>query len=837
MSSSYNELLERIHQLENNQRAIDRVQAIIEFDLAGYIIRANQNFLDIFGYDESELIGLHHSVLLSQEQIDTPDYQQFWQTLRSGTYHSGEFSRRHKNGQQVWLQASYNPVFDKEGKLLRFIKYATDISHEKHRAADFESVVAGLHQSLTLVEFDLNGTIINANQNFLSLMGYQANELIGQHHKILCAQEDFNTPHYQQHWQKLRNGQYLSGEFSRRDKHGRETHIFATYCPILDPHGKPVRIMKFVNDLSERKIMEQTLRQAKEVAESAAQAKNQFLANMSHEIRTPMNAIIGYSELLLEDETLVDSKRKHITTIHHSAYSLLKLLNDILDTAKLEHGTVSLENENFSLRKLCLDVRETLTLSAEQKGLDFTFEYEPSLGNCYRGDPYRIQQILLNLLGNAIKFTAQGYVHLAVQKTGSNVEIIIEDTGIGIPSDSVKQIFAPFSQADASVTRRFGGTGLGTTISLQLARLMGGEISVTSEQGKGSRFTLLLPLPECHEEELPLPAQAKTDQQHNQLHILVADDVKQNTDLLALRLTRLGHQVVCVSDGEQAYKTFREQDFDLVLMDLHMPNMDGLSSCKAIRAWERHEQRPATPIIALTASVQELDRLAANQVGMNGFCSKPVELDQLIAEMNRVTGHLDTNAPPQIQALEKDLEASVDWQDGTARWGSRQELTRQIGYFIKNIVSQCQHIMGQELSEQIAFAHKLKGSTANLSLNKAAGLCKQLEQALHTRQPAQSEQLWQQISAELALIKQSMDTKQEATAATAATTAHISAPHARLLLASLQKGEVNDELLNQVCLALPTAESEQLSNAVFNFEFDDAIALINRLSAGNTESS
>lgn len=841
MSSSYDELLEKISQLENNQRAIDRVQAIIEFDLSGNIIRANQNFLAIFGYSGKDLIGKHHSILMDPSLLNTAEYQNFWDILSCGTFHSGEFSRRHKNGQQIWLQASYNPVFDKDGKLLRFVKYATDITLEKHRAADFESIAAGLQRSLMLVEFDLDGLIINANDNFLSLMGYSREELIGQHHKTLCFTKDIKDESYINHWQKLRSGQYLSGEFTRKDKKGSEAHIFATYCPILDPQGNPVRIMKFVNDLSERKIMEQTLRHAKEIAESAAQSKNQFLANMSHEIRTPMNAIIGYSELLLEDESLLGAKRKHISTIHNSAFSLLKLLNDILDTAKLEHGTVLLESENFSLHKLCSDVRETLKLGAQKKGLEFLFEYEPSLGNCYRGDPHRIQQILLNLLGNAIKFTSKGYVHLSVKKMGSNVCIVIEDSGIGIPSESVEQIFAPFSQADASVTRRFGGTGLGTTISLQLARLMGGEISVESEAGKGSRFTLVLPLPECNEEEAPIILPATTKDTSSELSILVADDVKQNTDLLELRLSRLGHRVVCAIDGEQAYKTFREQSFDVVLMDLHMPHMDGLSASKAIRAWERSEHRQPTPIIALTASVQELDRLAASQAGMNGFCSKPVELDQLIREMSRaIDGEDDMDDAHQTSSQKVDLEASVDWHSGVSRWGSRKELKRQIGYFIKNIVDECEQIVHQELSQQIGFAHKLKGSTANLSLNKASELCKKLEQLLAAQHLTESTLLWQEIIAELSLIKDSMVSQEKAKSETEASlpaAPKIDQQQAALLIASLSKGEVDDDLLNQICLALPQAQSEQLNNAVFNFEFDEAIELINTISAGPTTSS
>ncbi|GAB3486673.1 PAS domain S-box protein [Marinomonas epiphytica] len=835
----YDSLLERLHQLESNQRAIDRVQAIIEFDLEGHILRANQNFLSIFGYQESEIIGQHHSMLMAPDQVDTDAYKEFWAILRTGTFHSGEFSRINKHGRQVWLQASYNPVFDRNGKILRYIKYATDITHAKHQAADFESIVTGLHNGLTLVEFDLSGRLINANENFLALMGYQREELIGQHHSILCSQEVAQSERYQRHWEKLNAGEYLTGEYVRQNKNGQEVHIYATYCPILDPQGHPTRVLKFVNDLSERRTMEQALRAAKESAESAAQAKNQFLANMSHEIRTPMNAIIGYSELLLEDETLQGEQRKHVSTVHNSAFSLLQLLNDILDMSKLEHGSVPLEIKQFSLHKLCSNVRETLLLSAQQKGLEFNLEYEASLPHCFRGDAHRIQQILINLLGNAIKFTTQGYVHLVVRKLGSNIEIVIEDSGIGISQDGIEKIFSPFAQADASVTRRFGGTGLGTTISLQLARLMGGEITVDSEIGKGSRFELTLPLPECNE-ELEITKQRTQSPLKQALNILVADDVQQNLDLMELRLTQLGHTITTTLDGEQAYKAFKSATYDVVLMDLHMPHIDGLSATKMIRAWERTEHIAATPIIALTASVQELDKLNASQAGMNGFCSKPVELDQLIIEIERVLHGESISTSPPTKQDSTNHDATIDWQSGAQRWGSEQELKRQIRYFLKNIVDECEQASHLEHHQQVAFAHKLKGSTANLSLSKASKLCLQLEKQLklqHGADHSTLNPLWQEIIDSLVGIQEWVTESSQDTAQNSLEAISIDPIKAKQLIMSLEKGEMNDELLEEICLELPNDESEKLQSAVFNFEFDEAITLIDTISEASLKKS
>ncbi|MGE8357480.1 MAG: ATP-binding protein, partial [Microvirgula sp.] len=367
----------------------------------------------------------------------------------------------------------------------------------------------------------------------------------------------------------------------------------------------------------------------------AAAAKGIFLANMSHEIRTPMNAIIGFTELLLDGE-LTALQRRHLGTVRQSARSLLGLLNDILDTTKLEKGAFRLEQIHFSLQALATQVMASMRLAAEARSLELTVHFPPDLDEYCVGDPLRVQQILTNLIGNAIKFTERGRVSLDFHRKHELLFIEVRDTGIGMTAEQLSRIFAPFTQADASISRRFGGTGLGTTIARQLTELMGGTIQVESEPGRGSVFRVALPLPPG---SAPAEkAQGVSTMSLPPLNILVADDVAQNLELLTLIMEQGGHRVTTACNGEDALRQFMAGRFDIVLMDVHMPHMDGLEAVRRLRACEREQGRVATPVIALTASVQDTDREAAREAGMDGFAMKPLDVPRLLAEMARVVG-------------------------------------------------------------------------------------------------------------------------------------------------------------------------------------------------------
>jgi len=764
-----------------------------------------------------------------------------------------EYRLLSRSGVEHWVSETSAAVRDAQRRQRWVDGILMDITEAKLRNADFESVVQAINRALVVIEFDLDGCILNVSDKFLQLVGYEAHELIGQHHRLLCLPEEVAGADYQAHWQALRRGEFRTGEYHRLGKHGKDIWIHATYNPILDADGAPRRIIKFVNDLSERHAMELDLRLAKDKAEQAAASKSTFLANMSHEIRTPMNAIIGFTEVVLESE-LSEAQRQHLNTINRSARSLLSLLNDILDTAKMEHGSVVLEPRDFSLRDLCRDLLATLHLGAAAKGLGLSLDYPDELPEFFLGDALRLQQVLLNLLGNAIKFTEQGQVRLVVrypdapqtqpQPQPQTLRVDVIDTGIGIPADRLERIFDPFSQADATMTRRFGGTGLGTTIARQLVQLMGGDISVSSTLGQGSTFTVQVPLPLG--QPPAQPADAAAGLSLPPLRILVADDVAQNLELLTLRLGRLGHQLATASDGEQALVLAQSQAFDVILMDVQMPLLDGLAATRRLRQWERQTGRPAVPVVALTASVLEEDRRATQDAGMNGFAVKPVELPRLLAEIARVTGL----APDGASAMPATAEIAhaapaqpegVDWARGAELWGDVNTLQTRIRQFLTEAL-QGLPLAGPpgDTTAQRATAHRLQGAAANLALPRVQALAAELEQgataqAQAQHQPESQAQVEALVEAQWAVLRAEMQALLDRLPATAAT--HPSAPVAPALQAAdlhtlqqhLQRGELAEEALRRVCAALNADSREALQVAVDNFDFDRAQGLIEAL--------
>ena len=773
--------------------------------------------------------------------IHPDDYERVRATIGTairGTHnYTLEYRIVNRWGQERWLSETATAMADPltgrkwiDGVLL-------DVTESKLRNAEFEGIVDAIRRSLNVVEFDLDGHILSVNDRFLRLSGYSAEELIGQHHSILCFPEDVAQPSYEGLWTDLRDGQFVTGDFRRRGKSGKDIWIHGTYNPILDSNGKPQRVIKFATDLSERRAMEMDLRLSKEKAEQAAIAKSTFLANMSHEIRTPMNAIIGFTEVLLETH-LSEDQRRHLTTVSRSARSLLALLNDILDTAKLEHGSVELEVHDFSLRDICQELLATLRLTAERRGLALQLDYAAEVGTYFQGDALRIQQILLNLLGNAIKFTHQGSVTLAVKERSNGVEISVIDTGIGIAADRLDRIFEPFAQADASMTRRFGGTGLGTTIARQFAELMGGHIGVESTLGGGSRFWVQLPLAAGQE-----PPQAASSQTLRlpPLRLLIADDVPQNLELLELRLGPLGHQITKAANGLEAVQHATRAPFDVVLMDVQMPEMDGLAATQAIRQHEAKTGAKPVPIIALTASVLEEDRYATEAAGMSGFAVKPIDIDKLLLEIARVIGHTDLEGAKTAEPQHDD--ADVNWQQGIELWGDRETLSFQIGKFVHETAAQLPRWQ-ENPADCRSNVHRIRGVAGNLALPQVHKLATALEAAAKAG-PVSAAQ-WQTLAAAIARLQGRFPRAEENAQETAVHTADgsqenrhesvegtagmpVPVPQLTAWLAQLRRGALADDLAQQVYSQLPVSTCNALKNAINDFDLDAAIALVEGL--------
>ncbi|TSE20818.1 Autoinducer 2 sensor kinase/phosphatase LuxQ [Tepidimonas alkaliphilus] len=710
--------------------------------------------------------------------------------------------------------------------------YLRDITDEHEARARERDLLIAIDQVMGRAVLSPDGYFVEVNAKLAELLGYEPDDLRGRPHRDVWTDA---TPEAEVavFWEALRRGEAQPGEFARRTRDGRTVYLSGWYQPMLDAEGRVEKVLKLAFDVTERVKMVQALQAAQRELQDALASRSAFFANVSHEIRTPMNAIVGFAELLRERLPDGSPEREQARTILESARALLRILNDVLDAAKLERGEFKIVEAPFRLDRLLHDLVSQFGVMAARKGLDLRLElpYGEELAPCRFGDSDRVRQILVNLLGNALKFTEKGHVTLGAAQAGPHVLLWVEDTGIGIAPERQRAIFDPFVQADAGTARRYGGTGLGMSIVKRLTELMGGQVSLSSEVGVGTRVEVRLPLPprpqaDCS--DTPAPPSTDLPTLPRPLHVLAADDVAQNRELLQLLLQRAGHRCLVLDSGAALLQHYQDEParWDAVLLDLHMPGLDGLQTCERLRAFEQQHGLPPVPVFALTASVMDDDRRAARRAGMDGFLEKPIDPQALAqalrqAAWQRHGGVEGAAAPPEAAssapAPPSALLPVADAARGAQLWGA--DWLARVAQWAQQISATWADADGWTRDEW----HRLAGVAANLALPQLAAAARAAEHARQQGQPADvaaARAAWQRLLAWLAdQPGPSASPAPQACAAPAA--GPLPAELAQRLLRACQRGEVDAEAL-AACQQWDAARAQDLQRMWDDFNFEAA---------------
>ncbi len=733
---------------------------ICTHDMSGTVLEVNNAAITTLGFGADEMIGAKIYKLLPPDK--QPEFESgYLKEIKNYGKASGIMIALNKAGKKIYLLYQNYLVFDEtdEPYVIGFsqditarieAERALKISEEKYR-----SIIANMN--LGLLEVDKDEQIVYANNSFCEMSGYEPEELKGKKATSVFFIDE-NYKEGEDVINRRREGRSDAYEMMVKNKNGESKWWLISGAPSYDNNGKLIGSIGIHLDITVQKNLEYDLRRAKSEAERSAHAKELFLANMSHEIRTPMNAILGIGRLL--SMTNLETQQKfYLTTIQSAANNLLVLINDLLDFSKIEAGKISLEFIGFELNSIIQNAIQVLKYKAEEKGLAISYSYSPGIVPVLIGDPYRINQVLINLLSNSIKFTEKGEVRiecmlLAEDSSSQEIRFKVIDTGIGISKDFVGHLFDKFTQEDESVTRKFGGTGLGMSICKQLIDLMGGDIKVKSRKNEGTVITFVLKFSKGSIEQLPVNKQINIDTQILKgKRILLVEDNETNRLLANTILSQFGAEVVEAENGSEAIKKFQKSTFNLILMDVMMPVKDGLETTRYIRS----HIDSSIPIIALTANAMKKEEERCIKAGMNDFISKPFDENRMVQLVAQWLGkEVKISSYSTADLIDKPIDSaqlfSLNKIKSIGR-GDTAFVNRMVKLFIETIpeaVDQMEDAYYKgDLKTSAALAHRIRPSIDNMCITVLINDIRAIENIKTTSK--------EEVPAKLKLIKSVLD--------------------------------------------------------------------------------
>jgi PAS domain S-box-containing protein len=691
----------------------------------------------ILGYEPDELIGKSPYELIVEEDAERMKAEVHPVTM-SGRTASTEYRIRRKDGTIIWLQSNSNPFFDEKGTIIGFQTSARDITALKQaqlKVVESEKLYRNLSensQDLTTLN-DIHGNFVYISAAVTALLGFSVDHLIGTSPENIMHRDDIGF--YRQVIAKtIRQKTPQKIEYRLRRKEGNYIWLDTYIHPTHNKDGQITGFQTTSRDISLRKDFEKALEEAKNKAEEATRAKSQFLSMMSHEIRTPMNAVIGLSNLLIQESPRPE-QLENLKLLKFSGENLLTIINDILDFSKIEAGKLELEIIDFDLKNLLSNTINMLDQRAQDKGITVHFKYDDSLPTVFKGDQVRLGQIVTNLVGNAVKFTERGYVELKVEVRSQadnryTLNIAVKDTGIGIDPDKIKMIFDSFSQASSDTTRKFGGTGLGLSITKKLLNMMGSSIDVTSAPGFGSTFSFDLNLPAGNSENLKniITTYASANVHNNNIKVLLVEDNRVNQVVATNFLKKWGIKVDLANHGKEALEMISSKDYQLVLMDLQMPEMDGYEATKKIRE-KSDSYFKNVPIIALTASAMLDIKDKVLLSGMNDFISKPFQPEELKSKIEKYAQtYVAQSEPSRSYSVSLDL-----YSEGDAEF--KRELASLLVKNIQELQSALEEAIENNDAEIFRKAsHKVKTTISMLGDHEFSDLVDSIKESLSRQQ-------------------------------------------------------------------------------------------------------